>query len=217
MSWWKRFWGGSEIRLSHQRLNTVKMTMPGWVEDALKDDIRRWRDSQGNLLTLAFVEGSLGSLHLWDETVLQAWARQLASPAGLIEVRALSGVLGATVGIIYKQLQMPAYLFTGMLFVPAQEFSQVWTIVAGEHGTTGDREAIITEELFNTGQFSIQDYESSWAQDPYDPTFRGVDKSVLRFVSDNECYDERFPEHPLSKVRQVLAALPNSVQVVSVN
>jgi hypothetical protein len=37
---------------------------------------------------------------------------------------------------------------------------------------------------------------------------------VLGVISDDECYDECFPEHPLSIVRGVLAALPYSVQVV---
>jgi len=61
----------------------------------------------------------------------------------------------------------------------------------------------------------LQEYGRSWAQDPYEPTYRGVDRRVLRFVSDSDCYDERFPDHPLSKVRRVLAALPNAVRIES--
>jgi len=65
----------------------------------------------------------------------------------------------------------------------------------------------------SAGELTIEEYKRSWAQDPYQPTYRGVNRSVLRFVSDADCYDERFSVHPLSKVRQVLAALPNSVQI----
>lgn len=95
---------------------------------------------------------------------------------------------------------MPAYIFTGMLLVPRQQDSQVWTVVAGEGGITGVREAVMTAELMNSGRLTIRDYKASWARDPYDSTYCGVDRSVFRFVSDDECYDPRFPEHPLSKV-----------------
>jgi hypothetical protein len=84
-----------------------------------------------------------------------------------------------------------------------------------EHGTTGAREAVVTAELMNAGQLTIQEYELSWALDPYDPKYCGVDRSVLRFISDDERYDVLFPERPLSKVRRVLAMLPYSVQVES--
>ena len=60
-------------------------------------------------------------------------------------------------------------------------------------------------------QMTPQEYETSWAKDPYDSDYHAVDRSVLRFVSDDECYDERFPEHPLSKVRRILTALPSSI------
>ncbi|MGO9893822.1 MAG: hypothetical protein ACLPX8_06375 [Bryobacteraceae bacterium] len=73
------------------------------------------------------------------------------------------------------------------------------------------REAVITAELINAGKLAMQDYKRSWAQDPYHPSYGGVDRSVLRFVSDDESYGARFPEHPLSKVRRVLATLPDCV------
>jgi hypothetical protein len=188
--------------------------MQGWSEEAPSGDLRVWRDSQGDVLSLS-VNASLGLPEISSETALQRYSRKLAESrhAGLIEVRDATGALGAAVGLIYKRLEKPAYIFTGMLLVPRQPCSHVWTFVAGEHGTTGVREAVITAKLMNAGKLTIQDYNCSWAQDPYDPTYRGVDRSVLRFVSDDECYDEYFPDHPLSKVGRVLATLPNCVWV----
>jgi hypothetical protein len=115
----------------------------------------------------------------------------------------------------YKRLQKPAYIFTGMLLVSQPEGDLLWTTVAGERGTTGIREAVVTGELMNAGELTIEDYKRSWARDPYQPTYRGVDRSVLRFVSDDESYDKRFPDHPLSMVRKILATLPDSVHVES--
>ena len=213
MQWWKATlgrWGGPR---SSKRLSAVRLTMPGWSEDSSKDgDLRVWRDSQGDVLSLSAVE-SLGLPEISNETAVQRYSRKLAESrhGGLIEVSVVTGTLGATVGLIYKRLEKPAYIFTGMLLVPRQHDSQVWTVVAGERGTTGSREAVITAELVNAGELRMQDFERSWAQDPYDPTYCGVDRRVLRFLSDDKCYDARFPKHPLPKVRHLLATLPDWV------
>ena len=83
----------------------------------------------------------------------------------------------------------------------------IWTIVAREHGTTGIREALITSDLMNKGKLTLESYKASWAQDPYDSSYCGVDRSILRCMSDDESYDQLFPQHPLSKVRRELYRL----------
>jgi hypothetical protein len=215
MSWWQRLWHRSSSASLVEGLRPVKLTMEGWSEDAPSGDMRVWRSTQGDVLSLAAPEGSLDLPPLGDAVGLQQWWRALAESrgAGLIEVRVGDRELGATVGLIYKRLEIPAYVFTGMLLIPSVEVSRVWTVVSGERGTTGVREAIVTTQLMNAGRLTIEDYQRSWAQDPYDANYSGVDRSVLRCVSDDERYDEQFPEHPLSKVRRVLATLPTSVQI----
>ena len=211
MSWWKRFRRGGPTPSSDELLQFVRLTMPEWREETGSSRMRVWRDSRDDVLSLAILGESLPELS--DETAVQQWSRSIAEvrAAGLIEVRVVAG----TIGVIYKRLEKPAYIFTGMLFMPRQLACLVWTVVAGEHGLTGVREAVVTAELINAGELTLHDYERSWAQDPYEASYRGVDRSVLRFVSDDECYDERFPEHPLSRVRRILATLPASVQIAS--
>jgi hypothetical protein len=85
--------------------------------------------------------------------------------------------------------------------------------VDGEHGTTGVREAVVTAELMGAGRLSLADYRERWAGDPYDPGYAGVDRSVLRSLSDDESYDGQFPDHPLSRIRKVLADLPGRIQL----
>jgi hypothetical protein len=214
MSWWKRFGrGGSELD-SGERFRAVRLTLPGWVEQAPEDGLCVWRDPPNDILSLAIPDDYLELPNLSDMSVVRSWSRSLAESrgAGLIEARVSDGEHGVALGLIYKRLDKPAYLFTGMLFVPSQ--NHVWTVVAGERGMTGGREATVTTELANDGELTPQNYESYW-RDPYDPSYSGVHVSVLRFISDDESYDERFPAHPLSKVRRVMAALPNSVQVAS--
>jgi hypothetical protein len=195
-------------------LARFSLNMPGWRDDGTRGDMRGWRDEQGDVLTLV-VTHRAPDLSSSPEIERQGFARRVAESrkAGLIEVCLSGGALGPTSRLIYKRLEKPAYAFTGMLFAPAVDPPQVWTIAAREHGTTGLREAIITTELFNAGRMTLEAYERSWASDPYDAGYRGVDRSVLRFVSDDESYDERFPQHPLSKVRRILKAQPDSVAV----
>jgi hypothetical protein len=103
-----------------------------------------------------------------------------------------------------------------MLIVPRPLDSDlVWTVVSGEIGTTGVREAVITAELMNAGRLTLAEYQRSWAQDPYEPECNNVDRSVLRFMSDDEQYDQRFPPHPLLKVRAVLRDLPTHFEIVA--
>jgi tetratricopeptide (TPR) repeat protein len=191
-----------------KRIRRVHLTLQEWSEEDPSGGSRVWRDHQHNVLSLTALDKPPALPK--DETALRDWSRNLAESrgAGLIEVRTVAGRIARGVGLIYKCLQLPAYVYTGMLLIPSREAFQVWTIVARERGTTGVREALVTDELMKTGKLTTQDYERSWAQDPYDASYHGVDRSVLRFVSDDECYDSRFPEHPLSMIRRVLTALP---------
>jgi len=219
MSWWNRLRGGKATASSEERLRVVRPTMPGWIEEVGHGDKRVWRNTQGDVLSLDILPAtSLRLPEFSDVTSLQRWSRSLAEDrqGGLIEVRVISGVPLRAVSLIYKRLQIPAYIFTGSLIVSCDvESYQVWMIVAGETGTTGVREAVVTTEMYNARKWTTtEEYKRSW-RDPYDPTYHGVDSSVLRFVSDDEYYDEQFPEHPLSRVRRVLSVLPRSIRTNS--
>lgn len=214
MSWWKRLLHGRSALTSSEQYRAVCLTLPAWREQSPEGDLRVWQDPQNDILSLAIPDDPFEYPDLSDVDTLRCWSRSLARDrrAGLVEVRTFEGTLGAAFGLIYKRLEKPAYVFTGMLFVPGK--NQIWTVVAGERGMTGIREATVTAELANEGKLTPQNYESFW-HDPYEPAYSGVHISVLRFVSDDECYDDRFQTHPLSKVRRVMTALPDSVQVLN--
>ena len=122
---------------------------------------------------------------------------------------------GAVLTLIYKQLQRPAFIFTGMLWMPVAGQWLIWATIDGERGTTGVREAAVTARLFNAGELSVDAYQESWARDPYDPTYNGVDHSTLRYVSDDDKYDADFPFHPLSKVRRTLRQISAAESIQS--
>lgn len=215
MSWWSRLWRRSgRAEALKGAIHCVRLTLPGWIEVVRSDDrMRVWEDCSRSVLSLA----AFNSPNFSEEAAMRQWCRAAAQDrdAGLIEANTLAVQGKPGFSLIYKRLQTPGYIFTGQLFILLNGESFVWTVVAGERGTTGLREAVVTAELLNAGK--LTDCDRQWAEDPYDPAYRGVDRSVLRFISDDQCYDERFPDHPLSRVRRVLALLPNHIEHVEFN
>ena len=183
--------------------------MPGWKVVERRERMTVWQDVDGDALGLTR-DGTFGLPQLSEENVVRAHCRAIAEAArsGLVEAAVVSGADGPAVMFVYKRLDMMAFVFTGMLVVaPTSMRSSMWTLVARERGTTGVREAVISAELISQRKLDLESYRTSWARDPYDPTYDGVDRSTLRYLSDDENYDPRFPHHPLSKVRRVLRKL----------
>ena len=214
MAWWDRLIRRSPPAPSEQ-LRSARFTLRNWFDDGVKDDLRVWRDPQGAVLSLAVLDAGIQLPASSDIDRLHVWCRSFAEhrSAGLIDCRFMDPPWHETPCLIYKRLEKPAYIYTGMAFVSLPSACAVLTLVDGELGTTGVREAVATTELMNSGQLTLEEYESRWAQDPFDEGYRGVDRSVLRFLSDDERYDDRFPDHPLSKVRGLLVRLPHMVEL----
>lgn len=209
MKWWNDLWR-SVTKPPTEALGHVRLTLTEWTEDTPAKGMRVWRDPDRDVLSLATSQEPLGDSDRADEMKVRRWCREIAESrnGGLIEAHRVDN----GIKFIYKRLNMPAYVYTGMLLTRVNEVWLVWTMVAGEHGTTGVREAVVTANLLNEGKLRIEEYELRWAQDPYEPAYRKVDRSVLRFISDDESYDEQFTRHPLSKVRRILAELPSNVK-----
>ena len=70
MSWWKRFGGSGTALPSPERLNSVQLDRQGWSEEA-SGDLRVWRDSQGDVLSLAVPDEPLGLPDISD--ALENW------------------------------------------------------------------------------------------------------------------------------------------------
>jgi hypothetical protein len=208
-------WGGGSG--SEDPRYWVRLNLPGWSEHTPTEDLRIWHDSEGDVLSLGISAKDVSPPEDCDEMTLRRWCRALAESrgGGLIEARAVTTWIGPSVSLIYKRLQEHACIYTGMLITSVQGRSLVWTIVKGERGTTGLRAAAVFATLLQAGKLTIDDFERRWAEDPYEPAYKGVDRSVLRNLADDESYDEKFPWHPLSKVRRLLAALPGNVQLVA--
>ena len=208
MNWWRRIGRHGQRDSADTSLN---LEIPGWnvsLESTRKKPV--WRDADGDVLRLTFMGRFIGYPVLSDETKQRLFCRRVvqAQNAGLIEINSKEGINGPALSFIYKQFENPGFVFTGMLMTLMKWRKQwAWVMVAGERGTTGIREAIVTKLLMDERKLTLETYESFWAQDPYDPDYTGVDHSSLRYMSDDERYDSMFPHHPLSKVRRELKKL----------
>jgi hypothetical protein len=195
--------------LEKPSLADVDVRIPGWEEAPGPKGMRGWRHPSGAALTLTFAVGELSMPSPANITILRVQCRKAAEQAGagLIEADVVPTARGLCGRLIYKRLRKPAFVFTGMTWIPHKDGWFVWTMVEGEHGTTGVREAVVTAELLKAGALTLESYQASWAHDPYSAEYDGVDRSTLRYMSDDEKYDVRFPDHPLSHVRRVLGEL----------
>ncbi len=212
---WRRLWR-SLVGVSRETLfRSIALELPGWVEGSPPEGLRGWRDAEDDVITVASFDVARTLRDVTDEAEVRAWSRELAEAhgAGLIEANVEIGMLGATASLIYKRRLGSGYSYTAMLLAPFHEFPQAWMAICTERGTTGVREAVVAVELANTSSLTIEEFERSWARDPYDPDYRGVDRSALCFLSDDACFDARFPRHPLSKIRRILAELPEAVRL----
>lgn len=211
MGWWNYMSHGSG-KAQGELIRCVRLTLPGWSENPSTEDGRIWRNSQDESLLLCILSPPwrISCFERGDELEVRRWAREFAQSqgSGLIEVR----IVDREFRLIFKQLEKPAYSYTGMLITCVKGLWVAWITTARELGTPGVREAVVTDTLMKAGKLSPEEYELRWAQDPYDPAYRGVDRNVLRFLSDDETYDQQFPQHPLSKVRRLLATLSNHVE-----
>jgi hypothetical protein len=77
---------------------------------------------------------------------------------------------------------------------------------------TGVRDSKILDTLLKSGEVTIGEKGrlQGWMQDPYDPLATGA---FARNRAESEEYDGHFPEHPLSRLRTILAHVQKTLTV----
>jgi hypothetical protein len=215
MPWWETLTRRFGARPG---IGSVHAEPHGWTASESDTRSLTWHDELGNALTLQVVDETDLPRPL-DDASVQAHFRRLAEAAtgGLVEARILEWMHGPTVQGIYKRRSGPTgFAFTGFLYMPMPAASLVFASAARERGITGLREAIVTAQLVERGEFSPDTFNRTWAQDPYDPGYRALERVpsfVLRCGSDAEEHDAAFADHPLTRIRRTFAELRESVAV----
>lgn len=145
---------------------------------------------------------------LKDVNVLKGFYRNLVTGAdgGVVEVVLYKRQQFNIIRTIFKIPQMPSGMtYVGSLTIPFSTCSFVLKIQAVESGATGMREAIVVNKLLSAGNYD----EASWSSDPYD---KEVKTGRLMNKAEDQSYDDDFPNHPLSQVRNLLSQIEEDVQ-----
>jgi hypothetical protein len=173
---------------------------PGWTRQAAERPT--WSGPEGAVLTLDGV-ASL-DVPVSDNESLHSYftAFSDASGAEFVEARTFDGWAGRG---IYKRREGFAYIYTGMLVMPFEQRTLVWTMVAGKRGITGVREALISSQLFEQGRLVFEDDGNVRVVERDAPD--GGDGAPLSAFCDREEFDALVPTHPLSILRRELQAV----------
>jgi hypothetical protein len=181
------------------------------------NNVRIWQCPTGDTMGLFFyfirpdIKAPLDNL---DE--LRRFYRSIGESAGLgvIEIESCQ-IDGCTaIRTIYKIPQQPAgRTYLGSITIPFAAFSYVFKVECEEQGMTGIRDTLVLQELLSKGVIDFDSENRSangWVQDPYDSTEQSA---MTMNVSERGEYDLRFPDHPLSRARRMLAHLEQTVRL----
>ncbi len=194
-------------------INSVSLNLD--VEWELREDtesIKSWYNKSGDKLSLNVFSlkpdlpeaiSDVDSLrNLYREMITQA-------NGAIVEVDKVYFGSLLTIKTIFKFAQNPTgFAFLGSYTIPREDCSVVLKIQCHEHGLTGMRESVILDKAIGDGLVDLET-KKGWFSDPYDPEFTA---SLLSNMADREEHDERFPTHPLSRVRSTLKMLIENVE-----
>ena len=184
-----------------------------------RDGVRIWDTPAGDELDLFYfaLEPDLDAdVHALEKIRQATRSRVTAAGNAIIEVEnaTIDGCLALRQ--IIKMPQKPhGIAYVGSFILPFRDFSFVIRVECEEHDLSGYRDSVIMIEALRDGRVTLdpdRKIMEGWKHDPYDPTLRGGYHWNLSEATE---YDVRFPNHPLSRLRRVLAHLELTLRVTS--
>lgn len=192
-------------------IESVNFDISNWENLEVLEDRIIWKNDQGDRLSLHFfpippnIPAKLNQLtelrNFYRENVIEVGG-------GLVSVDVISIKEFSAIKTIFKFPLKPSGMrYLGSLTFPFAEFSYVMKVDCPEYGTTGIREALIYSKVMQN--VDPQDPYKGWFEDPYNPSRQD---SVMLNKSEEQQYDRLFSDHPLSRLRQYLLQIENSVE-----
>lgn len=127
------------------------------------------------------------------------YAAQGGAQMQVVECRVLplDGVPGTWLICKARDEQARGAAYVGAITVPFRDFSFVIKIQCHEQGMTGAREALLVDEALRNGTGRLE----------------GGRFVPIGWSFDDERFDDRLPQHPLSRVRRELRHIASSVRI----
>jgi hypothetical protein len=198
-----------------KEINRISFDVTDWKIREKTSEIKIWDKDCGEILSLNFFDKKPDipvSLTQIDE--LRSFYRNLILEAGggiiKIETIKIKGI--DAVECIFKiPMQPSGVTYVGSFTFPFRDKSYVLKFQCAEQGITGQRDAIIfavdSNFDFDNDNENIDPFKD-WAKDPYDETFT---EGLLMNLSESEKYDEKFPNHPLTRLRKHIKQVKQTI------
>jgi hypothetical protein len=140
------------------------------------------------------------------------------SPAKVVEaVRTTAGGCRAVRMIVKSPQQPTGMTYVGSLTLPFRDFSYVLKVQCAERGTTGMREAVLFDRAMQAGTVRVEVPSQPGLigrlLGKEKPAAGAPPRIIGDWSPDDPKWDARFPEHPISRVRRVLARVEGSLTV----
>jgi hypothetical protein len=184
-------------------ISRVSFDTTGFSEDTRDHNLITWTGPADRIM-LQFNPVRPEFPYLNELDKLRAWFREVAAleGGGLISVETPEVAGVRCYEAICKFPQQPTGMqYSGMLIIPFRDFWFAVSIRSAEVGMTGVRDTILLAQNLQENKFDPANPLAGLYKDPYDPSIK---TGVLMNKSEEEAYDARFPDHPLSRVRLFL-------------
>lgn len=196
-------------------IRSINFETADWIQFESNDNCITWHNDRRELLFLHYF-----AIHpdipcaLNDLTALRDSYRAGVnqSGGGLISVNVvrIQGLLGTRT--IFKFPQQPSgNAYVASLTFPFRDFSFVIKLQCPENHATSRRETSILEQLRLSGELEMSPATGTpvgWAKDPYNPNLTTGNQMTL---AEDVKYDNLYPDHPLSRARNFLTRVANSI------
>ena len=187
-------------------LDSIVFDTSGFAAQGQRGNVRIWRTASGDGIGLYYfpvppdIDADIDSV---DE--VRAFYRRgiQAAGGGVIEIERLEVDGCKAIRTIFKIRQPSSMAYLGSLTLPFRDFSYVIKIQCTDQGVSGTREAIVLDTLLKSGAVTLDEsgQMQGWTCDRDEQSTTGA---LARNKSESDEYDAQFPNHPLSRIRQVL-------------
>lgn len=197
-------------------LSSLRFDHSQWQAVEKKEYIEVWADDIKSLSAVLSVEYFTSAPEIavsLDETnKVRFLYRSLANQSGAALISAdVIPIYG--IKCIQTVFKMPqtnrGFVYIGSLTIPFAEFSFVVKIQCLEKGFTGVRDAVVYDQVLASGaELDEHGKIKNWQQDPYD---KEATFPLMPNMADSESYDSAFPQHALSRVRNTLRQVRETI------
>jgi hypothetical protein len=190
-------------------LQSVRLPLQGWFELERDNRSVTWSNASNQFRMLELIAGS-GGFPAINAASIDDYRRVMRQNAleqghGILEVQmtCVDGFNAIKTITKYPLEHQLGFGYNGWLCVPLPTMTfNIYSKALEQHFS--DQRAVIFGALALAKEINANTDPHAWIQDPYDPEF---DEVALHHLADQTQFDDLFPQHPLTLIRQDLERL----------